>query len=222
MWQMLQKPSVNWSFTHAFVPVCTNRLPGTLLLVAGSDFFVSQTRFLQSAKTTQNTVDDSWKDGCYWHNQNADALPNTSVKQNPSWLGFENIILKQSSTWETHLFGTDVYSSSPLECKQSSPSKTLSRACPERWNTQLLYHVSTVQNITEIQVFTRRLRRALFHTNLYLQPFGRPVARKKKKKLLTNCSWGCLLKKAAGCPACARKQLWATAVACDIAVAWGD
>lgn len=125
MWQMLQKPSVNWSFTHAFVPVCTNRLPGTLLLVAGSDFFVSQTRFLQSAKTTQNTVDDSWKDGCYWHNQNADALPNTSVKQNPSWLGFENIILKQSSTWETHLFGTDVYNSSPLECKQSSPSNTV-------------------------------------------------------------------------------------------------
>lgn len=71
----------------------------------------------------------------------------------------------------------------PLLLNANNPRlPILSRACPERWNTQLLYHVSTVQNITEIQVFTRRLRRALFHTNLYLQPFGRPVAKKKKKK----------------------------------------
>lgn len=70
----------------------------------------------------------------------------------------------------------------PLLLNANNPR--LPKLCQEpvlSGGTQLLYHVPTVQNVTEIQVFTRRLRRALFHTNLYLQPFGRPVAKKKKK-----------------------------------------
>lgn len=65
--QMLQKPSVNQSLKQAFLCTSTDcwGLCFLELLVITFSFCVcvSQTRFLQSAQTTE---DDSWKDGCYW------------------------------------------------------------------------------------------------------------------------------------------------------------
>lgn len=84
--QLLQKPSASWSLKH--IPVQSME---TLFLVAVSDSLSPKPDFFNQQKPRQALWTIPGRKGVTDTTQNADALPNTSVKQNPSWLGLRTL-----------------------------------------------------------------------------------------------------------------------------------
>lgn len=121
--QMLQQPRVNEK-PQTSIPVYINRLLGSLLLTAVGDLFFCLSNQVSSVGTDHSGHRGRFLEGWVLLTaQNADALPNTSVKQTPSWLGARMFF--ENETKRPITLQTDVYSSSPLERKLSSPSAIL-------------------------------------------------------------------------------------------------